>query len=652
MATNEVKTVFKAVDQASATIKKVDTALGNTGKTSGGLKKAFSDLKNQIPGLGGAMSALSNPVALIGSGIGALAKLTSDSINGWVEYNKQMREMSLVTGIGVEEISRITQVADDWGISVDQVSASLSFANKNGFSPTIDNLAKLADEYVNTADKTEFAKKAQQIFGRSYATMIPILAKGGDALRANTDAVSDSLVATDESVAATREYEVAVDNLRDSMTGVKNTLAQEVLPAVTNVTASIGEATTTVSEFISVTRQLKKINLENTKVTETQNKVLQTAYRFIGGPLTSIYYSAKDGLVAMGVATEAMTEAVEEEEKAHGYNNAVIARETASRKDASGTLTENTDEIDDNTEAIAANELAMEENASALKELQGLISGKLGPTIADFTAGQADLETQMQDVQAAIAKAIDEGYNPMGVEVQELQGQYDELKTQYDENATAHEEATRRILFDLLAQKASVNGLSDAELEVLTAVALNWGLVDEATAAAGNAFSDALDMVSGDNPDVKGAIASIESIGTTATTAGESFAIAMGVAAGSIAPTQAEIDAMLASVNELSGTHDIHFDITTSGNVPNIPGGSVYGSGDYNQYASGTDFVIPPGYNENYPIGFGSSGERVVVIPEGKSGNTTTNNFSMYVHTNAGASTLARDFSIMQSLTR
>jgi len=39
-------------------------------------------------------------------------------------------------------------------------------------------------------------------------------------------------------------------------------------------------------------------------------------------------------------------------------------------------------------------------------------------------------------------------------------------------------------------------------------------------------------------------------------------------------------------------------------------------------YASGADFVIPPGYpNDSYPIGWGTSGERVTVTPSGKQDN-------------------------------
>jgi hypothetical protein len=47
---------------------------------------------------------------------------------------------------------------------------------------------------------------------------------------------------------------------------------------------------------------------------------------------------------------------------------------------------------------------------------------------------------------------------------------------------------------------------------------------------------------------------------------------------------------------------------------PTRPGGA--------QYATGANFIIPPGYNENYPIGYGSSGEHVTVTPVNQTQNS------------------------------
>jgi hypothetical protein len=73
--------------------------------------------------------------------------------------------------------------------------------------------------------------------------------------------------------------------------------------------------------------------------------------------------------------------------------------------------------------------------------------------------------------------------------------------------------------------------------------------------------------------------------------------------------------------------------------------------GEYVGFQHGANFVVPPGYNENYPIGYASSGERVIVIPKsGETGNITNNYFNQNVHTNAKSSTVIGDFNVMRAM--
>ena len=216
MATNDVKIVVTAVDKASATLK----------QTSSGLSKLGGTFK-ELTGFGlGAASA----VGLAGVAIQKTIQFTKEAINETVEYNKQVREMTQVTGLGAEEISRIVQVGDDWGVSIESIRTSLAFMNKQGVTPSIDNLAKLADEYVASSDKAAFAERAVKVLGRGYQTLIPLLALGGDGLRDATGAIKDNMIVTDESIKTSREYEVAVDDLTDAWQGFKYEIGNKVIP--------------------------------------------------------------------------------------------------------------------------------------------------------------------------------------------------------------------------------------------------------------------------------------------------------------------------------------------------------------------------------------------------------------------------------------
>jgi len=244
-----------ALDNAAAGMKKAEKAGDNLTTATKGLGKHWDDLKTDVPVVGQAFALAVNPISLVATGVGALASLTQSSVNDWVDYNKQIRELGQATGISAEEISRIIQYGDDWGISVNQIRTSLEYANKNGFAPTIDNLANLADQYQATSDKQAFAAQLLRIFGRSYADIIPLLAKGGDALREGTAAVNDNLIATEESIRQSREYEVAVDNLGDSWQGFKNTIGRAVVPVLATALTAINDTTEAIQDQRDIAKE-------------------------------------------------------------------------------------------------------------------------------------------------------------------------------------------------------------------------------------------------------------------------------------------------------------------------------------------------------------------------------------------------------------
>jgi hypothetical protein len=83
------------------------------------------------------------------------------------------------------------------------------------------------------------------IFGRNWAELTPILENGGDALREQADAISDNLVLTEENVKAAREFEIASDNLGDAVMGLKVSVGNALVPALTDLANGINEVITT-----------------------------------------------------------------------------------------------------------------------------------------------------------------------------------------------------------------------------------------------------------------------------------------------------------------------------------------------------------------------------------------------------------------------
>src|SRR3990172_10741289 len=101
----------------------------------------------------------------------------------FVEYAANVRRVAQSTGLAAEESSRLIQVADDVGVSVETLTSTLELATKKGFQPSIENLADLADRLQGISDPTERAAILSDLFGRNWAAIVPILKDGGAALR-------------------------------------------------------------------------------------------------------------------------------------------------------------------------------------------------------------------------------------------------------------------------------------------------------------------------------------------------------------------------------------------------------------------------------------------------------------------------------------
>lgn len=604
----DVVLILNAVDKASTEINKVTKAVTNLDKNTSGLKKAWSQLKKDVPEVGKAFDLLTNPISLVTGGLVAVGAVIKSSVSDWVEYNKQIREMTQVTGLGAEEISRIVQVGDDWGISIDTLRTSLAFMNKSGVAPSIDNLAALADEYVATTDKTEFAEKAVKLLGRGYQTLIPLLAQGGDALREQTDAVNDNLIATDKSIAASREYEVAVDELGDQWTGVKNTIGQAVVPALVDLLGALNDNIEAVQE--------------NSDVVEEYNKRFGDGKPLIDGYARAIG-STTPSVEEMTVEIVKANEAIREQGE-NAYRAAKKTNEMAGKMDeATGAA------------GLMAVGLGPQGLTGALDELGNQITNETAPSIANT------LVTAFDEAKTS-AKLFQDGLGLLSNSMIEQQQIALVLAIATGNFSAAEIEAK----LDTLDQLEAMQQLNEA-LDAGTISEYDW----IAAWADGKVTQEEVNTLLGLTKEGLDEIVPSAATATeTIKTSGNDMALALEAPLEVAQNIKGTLDSYTdKTVNVvINTTHNDYYN-TYTGNTYQNPGGK----GDKTpQYASGADFIVPPGYsNDNYPIGYASSGEHVIVIPKGMTGNSTTNNnnYSMNIHTNAGASTLARDFALMKA---
>lgn len=226
MAKSVLEILFKTLKQGSGDKETV------TGMER--LKSAFEQTTGISLTAAGAVTA-------VGAAVGAAVAFTSQAVEEWSAYAEQVDKASMATGIQSEEMSRLIQLADDFRVSQEDLTGAMKMAMQNGFQPTVENLAELSDQYLAMGSQTERVNLLQGIFGKQWQSMVPLLEKGGEAIRDANLEIDDSLVVTKEAIEANREYVKAVDDLEDAWQGVKNELAQGVIPTLTNVINLVNE---------------------------------------------------------------------------------------------------------------------------------------------------------------------------------------------------------------------------------------------------------------------------------------------------------------------------------------------------------------------------------------------------------------------------
>jgi hypothetical protein len=185
-----------------------------TVKRGGGDKDVVRNLRT----LGVSLAAVTGAMV-------AAKKAYDDTVGALVDYNKQIKDASEATGTSAEDFSRIVQVADDMGISMESVTRALQMATKNGFAPSVNSLAELADRANAMTDPTERAAMLAKIMGRNWAEIDPVLQLGSQRIKELAGAVEDGLVVTDEEIGKTERVRLAQDKLNDSVTNLRNNVS-------------------------------------------------------------------------------------------------------------------------------------------------------------------------------------------------------------------------------------------------------------------------------------------------------------------------------------------------------------------------------------------------------------------------------------------
>lgn len=399
---------------------------------------AKNNTKAAFAGAAIAITGFNQALAIAQKVMQVAKRAYEELIEATVDYAMQVRDMNLLIGASAEESSKLIQAADDVFISYDTMTKAMQAAIRQGVSPTIEGMGQLADQYVAIQDPIAKTKFLMDNFGRAGADLAPLMELGSGGIKELGDeAEKTGLVLDQKGVDSAIRFKEAVDQLNDTVEGLKVSIGMDMLPTLNLLLLAFDRGIDRIWSFFNVLGLFK-----------------QGSYAgFIDwlGDVTGLTDEATEGL-----------EGVEDGVKGVGSAIANLPQKA-------------------NPKRVVAD--LIDPFEQALDDIATIIQGDLGQQIEDFYQGQADLQQEIWAKEQEIATARAQGYSEQGTKIQGLYGELDGLKGKYAENATAHEEATKRIIYDMMQQRLASSMLStQVQADVLAQLGMQMGLWDEATA--------------------------------------------------------------------------------------------------------------------------------------------------------------------------
>ena len=204
------------------------------GKAFGGAAKVVGAISTAAIALGGAFVKGAMDVSDYGSEVNDMSQKLNMSAKGFQEWRYILGQSGVDIGVlqgGMKKLSESAVAGSDsfktLGISQEQLA---TLSTEELFNTTIAQLSEMEAGNERTA-------LAADLFGRSATELLPILNEGADGIEAMRKQAEDyGLVMSDEAVAASDAFGDSVSLMKQTLTGLKNRMMADFLPALTQVT--------------------------------------------------------------------------------------------------------------------------------------------------------------------------------------------------------------------------------------------------------------------------------------------------------------------------------------------------------------------------------------------------------------------------------
>jgi len=309
---------------------KIASLYAEIGADTSKLRKGLGETKTGLSDV--AKSALSTTAifAAMSTVLVATGKAFKKMVDDTVDYGMQVRDLSLLIGASSEEASKLIQAADDVFISVESLSRGMQIAIRNGIEPTIEGMGALADQYNGIQDPIARTKFLLDTFGRSGAELAPLMQLGSAGITELGDSAEKTgLVMSDKAVKASIKYKEALDNLNDTVDGIKTrigllgtVMTTEVINNVMDLAEATDDGNMSLVEFLDTAIEGYTVLTRLTDAREADLKLTKEQiwhYDKLGintDQLTGSFTSAELSMIAYALSVGKTTKELEGIEEA------------------------------------------------------------------------------------------------------------------------------------------------------------------------------------------------------------------------------------------------------------------------------------------------------------------------------------------------
>lgn len=223
-----------------------------------------SKMNNFGKALGGALKAAMTAAAAVGTAAVAAGKKIADMAKSTAEAGDEIDKQSQKLGLSAEKYQELSYAMERSGADIesfkkgtvniskaiadvqngvagagstfDKLGVSLRNASDGSMRSTESVLLDTIDALADLQDEAQRNVIANEIFGKSYTELAPLLNSGSEGIRElMNEAEQYGMVMSDDAVKASAAFQDSLTKLNGTITGAKNRLMGELLPGMSAV---------------------------------------------------------------------------------------------------------------------------------------------------------------------------------------------------------------------------------------------------------------------------------------------------------------------------------------------------------------------------------------------------------------------------------